>query len=595
VLAPLLLLTAVLLAGGETPTPPPPLLPPHDPVHAPLPAGLRVAFDPLMRPPRLGEAVRLILCVTAGSAPADLLWDNGHPLMSRRLTAPDGSVAEELADGQHRYGWDGVTRLQPGASVQVPVLVRIGRMPARPGRHTFSVWLDLGWGAERPGDPRRVSIDLDWVEPQPADIQGIIDAQFAASEDAGVADHSALAHPLFSIALTRRALAGSYRALQVVGETPGPEAATGLVAVAQRMPGQWTDLRDGETPNIAFCLFSRLAEHLPPRKLMTEECWWEDPASIWRRQTMAGVPVELLSQARSAALPWIGRADWGVAEVLTWAARSEDRPRLLTAIASLAGADPPETNALHTLWRYAYAALLAAPEVPPPDPEAGIAEAMLWACHRRNIPAPWNGVDESRFRALLASTDPLRRRIGLWGLPRPLPSAMIPRVVELMRSGAGETREVARDAIWTAHTTADPRIWDAMLENARDPAVHEDHVIAPVLVSANRRVELAQAVAARCRSDGRRGDDSFRTFSAMCLGVRPIFLYGQENPTLPTVEQWVAAAERWQKWLAVHGPTIATTGPLPPGDVRQPDYLLWPTWWFEAADSRRFFKPGPTL
>ncbi len=593
-LAPLLLLTAVLLAGGEATTPPL-LLPHHDPEHAPLPSGLRVELDPPGRAPRLGEAVRLTLRVTAGPVPADLLWDDGCPLMSRRLTAPDGAVVEEKADGAHHYGWSGITRLQPGASVQTPVLVRIGRMPAGPGRHTFSVCVDLGWGAERPGDPRRVSIDLDWMEPRPGDIEGIIDAQFAASDETDVADHGALSHPLFATALTRRALAGSYRALQALGETPGPEAAAGLIQVAQRMPGQWIDLRDGETPNLAFCLFSRLAEHLPPRKLATEECWWEDPDALWRRQTMAGVPVDLLAQARSAALPWIGRADWGVAEVLTWAALPEDRPRLLAGIATLAGVDPPEMNALHTLWQYAYAALLAAPELPPPDPEAGIAEAMVWACHRRNIPVPWSGVDESRFHALLASPDLLRRRIALWGLPRPLPSAMIPRVVELMRSGAGGSSDVARDALWTAHTTADPRIWDAMLEIARDPELHEDHLIAPVLASAGRRVELAQAVAARCRSDGRRGDDSFRTFSAMCLGVRPIFLYGQENPTLPTVEQWVAAAERWQKWLAVHGPAIAATGPLPPGDARQPDYLLWPTWWFEAADCRRFFKPGPTL
>ena len=581
----------MLLAAEPSPI----LLPPADPAHTPLPAGLRLTIDPLPRPPRLGEAVLLTLRITAGAQPADLLWDGDRTQLQRRLTAPDGRVRDENPVSEHRYGYGGVTRLPPGGSVHATVLARIGSLPSGPGKHRFSVFADLGWGAERPADPRRATIDIDWAQPQPGEVPAIIAIQFAAKEDTYEADSSSLSHPVFAAELARLARAGSYRALRLLGETPGPDAARALIELAEHPPERWTDLRTSETPNLAFCLFSRLADHLPPRRLPTEEAWWELPAAIYRRETMAGVPTTLLPAARSAALPWIGRADWGVAEVLTWSALPEDRPLLMATISTLSRLDPQPINHLHTLWQYAYAALLAAPEAPPPDPEAGVAEALLWACHRCNVSRPWSASDDQRFSALLASRDPLRQRIGLWGLPSPLPASMIPLVVTLMRPGTGQPRDVLRDALSTARSTPDPRIWDAMLEVARDPVQHEDYTIVPVLLAAGRRVELAQAVTARCRADGSRGDDSFRAFCTACLGVRPIFMYGQQHPTLPSIEAWSAAAEQWRTWITLHGPAIAAEGPLLPGDPRQPDYLLWPTWWFEAADCRRFFAPGPGM
>lgn len=587
-----LLLSAVLLAGGEA-------LEhlPLDPAHAPLPA-IRLSLGGADGRHRIGEAVWLQLVVTAGAHPVNLLADGPSTPLAISLSAADGTTVS--AAGGPRQGWDGVLRLQPGASLAIPVRARIGRMPSRPGPYRISIFADLGWGPERPADPRRISADLVWEEPPPGAIPGIVDAQFRlddADHDrmrSAQADLGALARPLFVDELLRRARAGSHRAMLLLGETAGPEAAEALLTIASQLPERWDDLRDGSPANLGFCLFSRLADHLPPRRLPAQAAWWEDPECVWRRETMAGVPTTLLPRARIAALPWIGREDWGVAEILTWSAQPEDRPALLAAIAALARLDPQPSNNLHTMWQYAYAALLAAPDAALPDPAAGVAETMLWACHRRNAGRTADAADIPRHRALLSDRDPLLRRIGLWALPRPVPEALIPDLVPLLHPVAAADVAVTESAIHIVRGTTDPRLLDGLLSAARDPRLFQDHNLSDILAPA-RRVELATVIAARCKADGRRGDEDFRSFSRLCLMVTPCFLYGSANPTMPTAEQWQAAARQWEEWLAVHGPAIRRDGAVPAGDPRQPDYLLFPNYWFEAADGRRFIRPGTSL
>lgn len=588
-----LLLSAVLLAGGEA-------LEhlPLDPAHTPLP-GIRLSLGGADHRHRIGEAVRLPLMVTAGAHPVDLLADDSSTPLAISLSAADGTTVSET--GGPRQGWDEVRRLQPGTSLVIPVRARIGRMPSRPGRYRISIFADLGWGPERPEDPRRISADLVWEDPPPHAIPGIVDAQFQLddADHAGLrsaqADLSALARPLFVDELLRRALAGSHRALRLLGETPGLEATEALLTVAGHLPERWGDLRDGVPANLGFCLFSRLADHLPPRKLPAQQAWWEDAECVWRRETMAGVPSAILPRVRMAALPWIGREDWGVAEVLTWSAQPEDRPALLAAIAALARLDPQPSNNLHNMWQYAYAALLAAPDAALPDPAAGVGETVLWACHRRNAGRPADAADLTRHRALLGDRDPLIRRIGLWALPRPVPEALIPDLVPLLQPAAEADLAVTESVIHIVRGTTDPRLLDGLLAVASDARLRQDLNLTEILAPAGRRVELAAAIAARCKADGRRGDEDFRAFARLCLVVTPCFVYGPANPTMPTAEQWQTAAKQWEDWLAAHGPAIRRDGAVPAGDPRQPDYLLFPNYWFEAPDGRRFIRPGTSL
>jgi hypothetical protein len=587
-----LLLPLVLLAGGE------PLADlPMDPAHAPLP-DLRLSLHGGGRH-QLGTAVWLQLVITAGSRPLHMLAEASGTPLDITLTAPDGTLAHEPASP--RMGWDGVAHLAPGASMVIPVQSRVDTLPTQPGRHHVTVFLDLGLGPERPGDPRRVETEVEWVLAPPAEIPGIIQAQFAASdtEAHGVqvphADLNALARPEFANELLRRARGGSHRALRLLGETPGPVAADGLLTLAAALPERWNDLPQGQPANIAFNLFSRIADHLPPRKLAHERAWWEDSACVWRRTTMTGVPATFLPRARAAALPMIGREDWGVAEVLTWSALPEDRPVLLDAIAKLATRDPQPSNNLHTMWQYAYAALLAAPDAAPPDPAAGVAEAVLWACHRRNAGLPLDAVSEARNRALLRSSDPLLRRVGVWALPQPIPEVLVSDLVPLLSPVATTDLPVTEAIIRMAEGSTDQRLLDGLLAAAKDARLYNNDDLTRILVMAGRRVELATIVAARCKADGSHGDTDFRTFSRLCLSVRPIFIYGTEHSTMPTIMQWQAAAQLWEAWLSVYGPAIRRDGPIPAGDARQPNYLLWPNYWFEADDSRRFVRPGSTL
>lgn len=582
-----MLLAAAVAGAGDAV-----LRPPADPASGPLPPGLRLSLTGAEGPHRLGEPLRVRLVVAAEGRPVDVLMDGSSTPMEVRLTAPDGQEACDKPGDM--YAWSGVTRLPAGGSQAVTINARRGRMPAVAGHYRLSVFADLGWGPERPGDPRRVSLGLDVVAPTAADIPGIVAAQFAqadADEDGHrtqLADLGALAHPRFVGELRRRAEAGSYRALTLLGETAGPRAAEALVVLAVRTPER-RGLR-GQA-NLGFCLLSRLGDHLPPRLLPGEKRWWEDPECSWRRETMAGVTEAILPQARAAALGWLDREAWGAAEVLVWCAQPEDRPVLLAAIGRQAAIAPPPINHLHTLWRLAYAALLAAPEVPPPDPRTGIAEAVVWAC-ANNVRHGQDADAVQRVRELLGAPDALRRRIGMWAIPHPIPDALVPDVAQAMRLGAGADQQLVEDAVWKSRLATDPRLLDAMLAVAADPRFHQDYALIDTMVAAGRRVAMATAIAGRCALDGQQGDDGLRGIARLCLSVRPVGIFGED---WPKPEAWQEAAKAWKAWLAKNGPAITRDGPLPAGDPRQPDHVLWPRWWFEAADGRRFFRPEGEL
>jgi len=270
-----------------------------------------------------------------------------------------------------------------------------------------------------------------------------------------------------------------------------------------------------------------------------------------------------------------------------WSAQPEDLPVLMAAIERIGHAQPAPPNQLHLMWRLGYAALLASPQQPDPDPASSLAAAVLWSCRRKCSNVPIDRHIKSQLMDLLQSPNSLRCRIGLWGLGSAT-SELDPVVARLIRS---PDAEVSSSALWSTRKADEPSILDAMIQIAADPARHEDHVLLDPLIAAGRRLDLAAAIIARLiAAKGERGDDAFRSFSAVALSVRPIGIYGNGHH-FPSDSDWLAAAERWLTWLEIHGPFISTHGPIPVGDPRQPDHLLPGGWWFEAPDSRRFLRP----
>lgn len=581
----LLALAYLCLRAGETP------VPPLNPAAGPLPAGLFVQLRGGGGTHLLGEPLWLDLEVSA-QRPVVILMEEGCPQVDTTIISPDGS--REHVASSPVYACSGAHVLLTGVTRTARITTRINGIPAIPGRHRVSVFIDLGWGPERPDDPRRVSVDIDWREPAEHARADLVARQFALQErrhqrNGDTYDLDALAHPCYVPELRRRALAGSYRALVLLGETPGRQAAEALIAVATKPPKDWMDA-DGNV-NLGFNLLSRLADHLPPRTLPGEAIWWDHPECTWRRRTMAGVGHEILPAARTVALHWLGREDWGAAEILVWSAQPEDRAALMAAIERVAATKPPPPNQLHMLWRLGYAALLASPDLPDPDPASSLAEAVLWSCRRASGKLPIDRHARQQLIDLMKSANALRCRIGLWGLGEVNATANEDVVQEVVRLMGSSDAEISGTALWIARTSIDPSILEAMLRIAADPRRQEDYVLVNPLIAAGRRADLAAAIIARLiASKGDHGDDAFRSFAAAVLSVRPVGIYG-EGHRFPSESDWLVEAARWRTWLEVHGPDIAAHGPIPIGDPRQPNHLLPLGWWFEASDGRRFLRP----
>ncbi len=538
----------------------------------------------------LGEAVWLKLVVSTTGRPIPMLIEEGTDRVTVEITAPDGAVVRQEAS--RPYAWSGVTLLNFGECRDISVPTRLERQPWQPGRYRLSVFADLGWGPERATDPRRVSIEMDWAT-TPADLRSeVVQRQFDRDADHNSrrppADLQALARPEFIPDLLQRAEAGSYRALDLIGDTPGAQAADALIRIAGHLPRIWTD-REGNV-NLGFALLQRLGDHLPPRVLPGERSWWTDPECHWRRETMAGVGQSQIDAARLVALAWLEREPWGAAEILISSARPEDRGPILAALSKHAQTTPAPMNHMHALWSLAHAAILADPTQPPLDPTSGLTEAFVWSAHGQRVDAPWDASRQQRIEAMLDASDPWLRRLAIWAVPKPVPSTMVVRIAALMTDA---DQELAETAIWAARTSTDPVILEAMLRVAAEPRFSQDYAIGDPLRQSGRRAAYADAIITRLiTSAGARGDDAFRAFATTCLSVRPV---AGSYSSQPNQESWLAAAARWRSWLAANGPVLAEHGPLPVGDPRQPDYLLPAGWWFEAADGRRFLRPTADL
>jgi hypothetical protein len=577
-----LLLAATLLVGGEGDDGPW-LPPPADPAAGPLPSGLRFAFSKPRQRVLFGDPLTIEVAVSSGATAIEILGETHHLAMDITLTRPDGSQVHEPASPI--YVLPGMTRLGSGAHLTFPVSLYWRLRPNDPGIHRLSVFADLGWGPERPDDPRRTTCELDCVLPDPEQVPDLVARAMAGERHA--ANRAEFDQPQFVPVLRPLAAAGSIRALEHLATTPGRDAVDALLAIAQDPPGAWHDLQDGERPNLGFLLLDRLADHLPPRRLPQEEVWWEQPGSAWRRRMMAGVPRELLPRARAAALAWLEREPAGAAEVLVWAGEAADRPALLQAMRRHA-AERAAPNQLHALWRLAYAILLADPAAPPPDPTLGLAEQVLWACHRANASGAGTGLDQERIRSQLAAADPLVRRIAVWAVPRPVPAELIPVLVALLADPASD-EELTRSLYHKLRDCDDPGVLNALAAGLADP--ERCRYLSDDLIDrfAERRVAASRALVARARAKGS-GDECLRRIARLCLSVRPVL----SMQTIPDVEGWQPQVDAWERWLDRHADRLQR-GPIPAGDPAQPNHWLAPRWWFEAADGRRWFRPPPAL